>query len=107
MRTRIPSDVHEETNFVKNIMTSGLASKPAHKQKMEQENQKTKFGKFHDENYKKLLLIPLLVLILSLGYIGYFYSQNNDFIYKDISLTGGTIVTITEKVDSLKLKQDL
>ena len=77
---------------------------------MEQETkQKEKFNfeKFHDKNYKLLLLIPLALLIFSFIYLGVFYSQNNDFIYKDISLTGGTSVTIYEKVDIDNLTQTL
>jgi preprotein translocase subunit SecF len=63
---------------------------------MEKQNFKEKFIKFHDKNYKLLLLIPLAMLILSCIYLGSFYSQNHDFIYKDISLTGGTSVTIND-----------
>src|SRR3989344_6326954 len=77
---------------------------------MEQETQlkeKFHFGKFHDKHYKTLLLIPLALLIISTIYMFTFYSQNKDFIIKDISLTGGTTVTIFEKIDSVKLKQDL
>ena len=36
-----------------------------------------------------------------------FYSKNNDFFYKDISLTGGTSVTFYEKVDINNLKESL
>jgi preprotein translocase subunit SecF len=36
-----------------------------------------------------------------------FYSQNNDFIHKDISLSGGTIITLYEKIDINKLQTDL
>ena len=71
---------------------------------MEQEN---KTRNFHDKHYKLFLLVPLLLLIFSLVYMGIFYSKNKDFIYKDISLTGGTSVTIYEKVDSTALKQAL
>ena len=49
---------------------------------------------WYDKNYKKLLILPLVLLILSLAYIAFFYSQNNDFIKKDVSLTGGTTITI-------------
>jgi preprotein translocase subunit SecF len=76
-----------------------------------EENKKNKFfqkfEKFHNKSYKLLLLIPLIILIASLIYIGIFYSQNNDFIYKDISLTGGTSVTINERLDIFELKQQL
>ena len=75
---------------------------------MNKENIKEKLIKFHDKNYKKLLLVPLILLIFSIGYLSYFYSQNQDFFYKDISLTGGTIITINDKnLDSVGLKNYL
>jgi preprotein translocase subunit SecF len=63
---------------------------------MEKENFKQAFIKFHDKNYKLLLLIPLILIIGSIIYMGNFYSQNHDFVYKDISLSGGTSVTISD-----------
>ncbi|MCX6746760.1 MAG: preprotein translocase subunit SecF [Candidatus Pacearchaeota archaeon] len=36
--------------------------------------------------------------------MGYFYSVNHDFINKDTSLTGGTSVTINEKINIVNLK---
>ncbi len=39
--------------------------------------------------------------------MGIFYSNNQDFIYKDISLTGGTSATVYEKVDINDLEQFL
>lgn len=62
---------------------------------------------FHDKYYKLLLLIPLILLIFSLIYMVNFYNQNNDFLYKDISLTGGTTITLQEKLDTSKLILDL
>lgn len=59
-----------------------------------QEISPKKFSTFYNKNYKKLLLIPLIILILSLGYMAYFYSVNGDFIKKDVSLTGGITITI-------------
>lgn len=43
-------------------------------------------------------------MLLSLVYMGIFYSQNGDFFHKDISLTGGTSVTINSKIDSIDLR---
>ena len=63
---------------------------------MNNENFKKKFIEFHDKNYKLLLLIPLIMIIGSFIYLGAFYSQHHDFFYKDISLTGGTSVTIND-----------
>lgn len=68
---------------------------------------KNKLIKFHDKYYKLLLLIPLALIIFSIAYIGIFYSANGDFISKDISLTGGTMITLYEKIDSTTLREDL
>lgn len=62
---------------------------------------------FYDKNYKILLLIPLIILILSLIQIGITYSKTGDFMNKDISLTGGTSATIYGKIDGDQLKKDL
>lgn len=82
---------------------------------MEQQNQtenktheKTfKFANWYDKNYKKILIIPILLITLSLVYMVVFYKKHNDFIYKDISLSGGTTLTIYEDTDLNKLKQEL
>lgn len=66
-----------------------------------------KIEKFHDKNYKLLLLIPLTILVLSLVQIGVTYSKTGDFMQKDISLTGGTLVTLYGQLDIEKLTQDL
>jgi preprotein translocase subunit SecF len=64
-------------------------------------------SKFHDKYYKHLLIIPLVILLLSLSYIGYIYVQTGDFSKKDISLTGGTSVTLYAEVDVENLKVSL
>ena len=68
---------------------------------------KTKVAKFHNKHYKHLLIIPAIILLFSFAYIGIFYSNHGDFMYKDISLTGGTSVTIYEKIDIDILKSEL
>lgn len=72
-----------------------------------QEETKNKFADWHDKNYKLLFLIPLVLLLFSLVYLGIFYYKNNDFIYKDISLTGGTSATISGEIDINNLEQFL
>jgi len=62
---------------------------------------------WHDKNYKLLLVIPIALLLFSLIYMGMFYSKNQDYIYKDISLTGGTSVTLYNKINTDDLKQAL
>jgi preprotein translocase subunit SecF len=67
-----------------------------------------KISKFHDKYYKHLLLIPVILIIFSVIFMVNFYQQTGDFIYKDVSLTGGTSVTIYDKnVDRFELKEEL
>jgi len=66
-----------------------------------------KIKKFHDSYYKHLLLIPALLLVFCFIYMFMFYSSTGDFMYKDISLTGGTSVTLYEKVDITNLESSM
>src|SRR3972149_9160508 len=61
----------------------------------------------YDKHYKLLLLIPILILMLSLVYLGIFYSKNGDIIYKDVSLSGGTSITINGEIDQGLLEAPL
>ena len=51
-------------------------------------------GEIYNKYYKLLLLIPALMLLSSLIYLGMFYSQHGDIMRKDVTLTGGTSLTI-------------
>ena len=75
--------------------------------KMSNKNFKKTFEEFHDKNYKKLLIIPLALLAFCFVYMFSFYSTNHDFFYKDISLTGGTSVTINSPLDINELKSSV
>ncbi|MBS3136258.1 protein translocase subunit SecF [Candidatus Woesearchaeota archaeon] len=46
------------------------------------------------KHYKKLIIIPSIILVLSIFIIGMKISSDGDFIYKDISLKGGVALTI-------------
>ncbi len=63
---------------------------------LEQPKEKIKinWSNWYDKHYKTLLIIPIIVLVLSLAYLGYFYSQHHDFILRDTSLSGGTTITL-------------
>lgn len=74
---------------------------------MKKEERAGKFEKFHDRNYGKLLLIPLAIAVFSVAYLTVFYSQNDDLFYKDISLTGGTSVTIYAEINADDLESRL
>ena len=63
---------------------------------------------WYDKNYKLLLILPAALLIFSLVYLVQFNAENGDLIYKDISLTGGTTITVfDESTDIVDLKSQL
>ena len=63
---------------------------------------------WYDKWYLVLLTIPVIILILSLIYLGTFYSKHGDFINKDVSLSGGTTITLNlNNIDSDKLESSL
>ncbi|MEM3405609.1 MAG: hypothetical protein QW117_01405 [Candidatus Pacearchaeota archaeon] len=53
----------------------------------------------YDRIYKILIVIPLILFFLSLVYMVNFYKINKDFFYKDITLKGGTSITLYQKID--------
>ncbi len=59
---------------------------------------KLKIEAFYDKNYKKLMLIPILLLLISIGFLIFNYMQTGEFVEKDVSLKGGiTSAIYTEK----------
>lgn len=59
---------------------------------------KDKLEFFYTKHYKKLVFIPLIILILALISISIHQSQTGDFFNKDVTLKGGLTTTIyTEK----------
>lgn len=91
-------------NILKRPVDPGPIPGPRMTIQME-ENQSKKT--WHDKHYKTLLIIPLVIILFSFVYLGIFHSQNNDFIYKDISLTGGTSLTLYGQFDIQTVKNDL
>lgn len=63
-----------------------------------------KYEKFYKDNYKKFLLFPALLFIISLGAIFHTISVDGSPIYRDISLKGGLSTVIT--VDTQKTQAD-
>lgn len=48
----------------------------------------------YNKYYKLLLLVPAALLLFSLIYSAVFIQKNGDIVYKDVSLTGGTVLTV-------------
>ena len=68
---------------------------------------KEKLNKIYNKHYKKILIIPALLIILSLVYLGFFYYQNNDIIYRDVTLTGGTTITLLSNLSPSEVQSAL
>ncbi|MDP2925251.1 MAG: protein translocase subunit SecF [Nanoarchaeota archaeon] len=62
---------------------------------------------WYDRWHKKMLLIPVAVMIISLVYIFYFYSVHGDIMHRDSSLTGGTTITLKGDIDMVKIETEL
>lgn len=60
----------------------------------------------YENQYKKLLIIPFLILLLAFIQIGYQTATTGDFIHRDVSLKGGVTVTIPteQEIDILTLE---
>ncbi len=54
---------------------------------------------FYMENYKKIMLIPIITLVIALVLIGVKVVKTGDFIDKDVSLRGGITATISLNQD--------
>lgn len=66
-----------------------------------------KISATYNKNYKKLLIIPVILLILGVVYLISFSAQYGDIIRKDITLTGGTSVQVNSDTDVAALRQAL
>ncbi len=66
-----------------------------------------KIKNFYNKNYKKLVAIPVLLFFLALGYLFYFYFQTGDFFYKDVSLKGGTTISLFFDLNEKALEPEL
>ena len=65
---------------------------------------KKKLLEIYDKHYKKLLIIPFVILLLSFGVIGYTVWSTGDFVNKGVSLKGGSTITIYKTVEALELE---
>lgn len=62
---------------------------------------------WYDKNYKKILVLPVALLVVCLVYLFFFYQANGDILYRDISLSGGTTITLQGDYNQQQLEYDL
>ncbi len=82
------------------------------KNKVREETKKTTLEKtinFYDKNYKKLLIIPAIFFLIALISIGFTYQKTGDFFIKDISLKGGSSLSVKTdtKIDTKEIEEYL
>jgi len=52
------------------------------------------------------MILPILLTILAVVYVGFFYySHNHEIILKDVSLSGGTMITITADSNTINFEE--
>jgi preprotein translocase subunit SecF len=55
---------------------------------------KESITQFYNKRYKLILIVPAIILLIALSIIAHTYFTTGDFIHRDVSLTGGTTITI-------------
>ena len=68
---------------------------------------KERINELYNKNYKKSLIIPIILLVLSILIIVNFHARTGDFIHRDISLTGGTTISVSSNISYLQVQKDL
>lgn len=61
----------------------------------------------YDKQYKKLLIIPIALLILAIIQIGIQTATTGDFVNKGVSLKGGSVITLFKVIDPAELQSIL
>jgi preprotein translocase subunit SecF len=61
----------------------------------------------YDKQYKKLLIIPFLLLVLAVAQIGWQVATTGDFLNKGVSLKGGLSITVLKQADIYDLENYL
>ena len=68
---------------------------------------KQKFEEFYNKNHKYLMMIPIILLILSISFLGIKYATTGEIMSRDIGLKGGVVATVyTDKAIDLSLLKE-
>lgn len=68
---------------------------------------KQNVSNWYDKNYKLVLIIPVIFVLICLIYITMFYVKTGDIMNKDVSLAGGTSITLDGTIDPSILESKL
>lgn len=62
---------------------------------------------WYDRYYKLFVVMAFALMFLALGYITYFYFKTGDIMHKDVSLLGGTIMSVNSDADIKEIQKIL
>ncbi|MBI2632172.1 protein translocase subunit SecF [Candidatus Pacearchaeota archaeon] len=97
---------HKKNNQPSQHQSQNKSQEHHQHQKSPHQTQNNVDGKnLYDRIYKWLLILPAILLIFSIIYLVQFNNKNGDIIFKDVSLTGGTTVTVFDgniEIDKVK-----
>ena len=74
--------------------TRKKAAQPIHAEEEKEAVEEKGFAAFYEKNYKRLLIIPFVILLLAFVQIGYQLATTGDFVTRGVSLKGGVTVTV-------------
>ena len=91
-------------NKTKKENVESIECQQKEKQKLEEKQKTFLSSEWYNRNYKKLLIFTFLLFFTALVYLVIFYVQHGDIMYKDVTLTGGTTITVYSDVDTKQLE---
>ena len=90
--------VHNEDSENKKPSDKEHAKKEKSHEEMKSPGFKARLSNIYEKDYKKLLLIPLIIFLIISGALAFKFFSTGTLIDRDVSLKGGVTITIT-KVD--------
>ena len=81
--------------------------KEHHKEHEEHRPKKGWARRIYEDEYKKILFLPFILLLLAMAQIGYQYSATGDFVNRGVELKGGIMLTIDQSYDTAELESFL
>ncbi|MGM5480303.1 MAG: protein translocase subunit SecF [Nanobdellota archaeon] len=90
-----------DAKFKKKQNKSALARQHSHQKVEPSHSMEQKKQSFYEKYYKQLLIIPFLLLVISIAFLGVNYAQTGDVINRGIKLKGGSAITVTDDMTDI------
>lgn len=98
-REEHPKEEEHEEEVVKQETKESEHTEPETKSEEHKPKKSFNLKNIYDKQYKKLLIIPFSLLAFAIIYLIIFTATTGDFINRDVSLKGGTTITIPLEKD--------